>query len=255
MECFASPLNSRYERFCSAFADTDAPFGSVGSFFDYNFSVGGCYQANPPFVANFIRSMYETMDRALHVCVQPLMFVVFVPAWKETSGWNLLKNSSHLRKHVMLSQASHYYCEGTQHRRKDRYRVASFDTSVFFLQNEAACTKWPITDVHIADLITAFQMDPDQVAHQVVIEPTPAAKSNAPPGHGAPPPKHGAPPKHEEPRSVQTTSFPQKKQKEKRKLLSEEGTHQLDILNSLGMSEPKIEKTLSFQKSRKKKRK
>ena len=33
LECFASPLNSRYERYCSAFFDTDGPFGSVGSFF------------------------------------------------------------------------------------------------------------------------------------------------------------------------------------------------------------------------------
>lgn len=27
MECFASPFNCRYSRFCSAFRDTDGPFG------------------------------------------------------------------------------------------------------------------------------------------------------------------------------------------------------------------------------------
>lgn len=27
MECFASPFNCRYARYCSAFADTDRPFG------------------------------------------------------------------------------------------------------------------------------------------------------------------------------------------------------------------------------------
>lgn len=27
MECFASPFNCRYARYCSAFADTDKPFG------------------------------------------------------------------------------------------------------------------------------------------------------------------------------------------------------------------------------------
>lgn len=36
MECFASPLNCRYSRFCSAFLDTDCAFGSVGSFFDFS---------------------------------------------------------------------------------------------------------------------------------------------------------------------------------------------------------------------------
>jgi hypothetical protein len=123
LECFASPLNSRYERFCSAFFDTDAPFGSVASFFDYDFTrEGGCYQANPPFATNFIEKMYEVMDKALKASKAQLMFVVFVPAWKETPGWNLLNDSPHLTKHVSLSQSTHYYCEGTQHRRKDRYR-------------------------------------------------------------------------------------------------------------------------------------
>jgi hypothetical protein len=31
----ASPLNARWGSFCSAFADTDAPFGSLGSFFAF----------------------------------------------------------------------------------------------------------------------------------------------------------------------------------------------------------------------------
>jgi hypothetical protein len=35
-ECFASPLNCRYGRFCSAFYDTDGAFGSLGSFFDFH---------------------------------------------------------------------------------------------------------------------------------------------------------------------------------------------------------------------------
>lgn len=48
MECFASPLNCRWPRFCSLFADTDAPFGSLGSFFKFRPS-GGSFQANPPF--------------------------------------------------------------------------------------------------------------------------------------------------------------------------------------------------------------
>eukprot|EP00960_Hanusia_phi_P017900 526160-Hanusia_phi.AAC.1 len=37
-ECFASPLNCRYDKFCSAFVDTDAAFGSLGSFFSSAFS-------------------------------------------------------------------------------------------------------------------------------------------------------------------------------------------------------------------------
>jgi len=162
MECFASPLNCRYERFCSAFPDTDAAFGSLGSFFDYDFSNGGCYQANPPFVANFILAMYHRMEEYLAKASSPLMFVVFVPAWSETSGWKALEGSSYLGHCEIMSQESHYYAEGTQHRRKDRFRMASFDTSVFFLQNEAAKINWPIMEQRVAKLREAFLHHPDK---------------------------------------------------------------------------------------------
>ena len=47
-EVFASPLNCFYPRFCSAFADIDALFGSHGSFFDYAPNHGS-FECNPPF--------------------------------------------------------------------------------------------------------------------------------------------------------------------------------------------------------------
>ena len=50
VECFASPLNARYERFCSAFGDDlEAQFGSLGSFFDFD-PREGSFEANPPLV-------------------------------------------------------------------------------------------------------------------------------------------------------------------------------------------------------------
>ena len=33
-ECFASPLNCRYDAYCSAFPDVDMRFGSLGDFFE-----------------------------------------------------------------------------------------------------------------------------------------------------------------------------------------------------------------------------
>jgi len=159
-ECFASPFNCRYERFCSAFPDTDATFGSLGSFFDFDpTSEGGCFQANPPFISGFIEMMQERMDGHLRsTSGKPLMFIVFIPAWKDTSGWKALKESSYLTRHLLLSQKSdaHYYCEGTQHRRRGRFRIATFDTSVFFLQNSKARDRWPVTDEILQDLTSAF---------------------------------------------------------------------------------------------------
>ena len=149
-----------------AFPDSDGPFGSVGSFFDYDFlgaggggggrrkqRRGGCFQANPPFASDFILKMCKRMEGFLSRTdddTPPLMFVVFVPAWKDSPGWNALTSCPYLTRHVVLSQKAdkHYYAEGTQHRRKGggggagrlggRHRVASFNTSVFFMQNAAA---------------------------------------------------------------------------------------------------------------------
>ena len=165
-ECFASPFNCRYERFCSAFPDTDMAFGSLGSFFDFDPTPeGGCFQANPPFISGFIEMMQERMDFLLKsTSKKPLMFIVFIPAWKETSGWKALNESQYLTRHLLLSQKSdpHFYCEGTQHRRRGRYRVATFDTSVFFLQNSTARDRWPVTDEILGDLTFAFGRNPNE---------------------------------------------------------------------------------------------
>ena len=165
-ECFASPFNCRYERFCSAFPDTDAAFGSLGSFFDFDpTSKGGCFQANPPFISGFIEMMERRMDGHLaSTSGEPLMFIIFIPAWKETTGWKALNDSPHLTKHLLLSQKTdpHFYCEGTQHRRRGRYRIATFDTSVFFLQNSKARDKWPVTDEIVEELTMAFRRNPDE---------------------------------------------------------------------------------------------
>lgn len=37
MECFASPFNCRYSKYCSAFQDTDVPFGRCSFFVNYFF--------------------------------------------------------------------------------------------------------------------------------------------------------------------------------------------------------------------------
>ena len=105
-ELFASPLNCRFPRFCSAAADADEPFGSAGSFFDCDLRSGapcpppplrpraalqassqaatpciqaatpcvsGAYLANPPFdptvVERMIIRMEELLDTADQACM------------------------------------------------------------------------------------------------------------------------------------------------------------------------------------------
>jgi len=156
MECFASPLNAYFPRYCSAFDDTDKPFGSVGSFFDFKPDEGS-YEANPPFVPEVIAAMAEHMEKLLGATKNPLSFVIIVPCWKDKLGWGHLNSGRYLRKHLQLSQKDHGFTEGSQHSRDTRYRIATFDTSVFWWQNKAGAKKWPATHLALEAVRKAFR--------------------------------------------------------------------------------------------------
>ena len=57
-----------------------------------------------------------------------------------------LLSSEFCAKHVVLNAKDHGYIEGNQQRLPTRWKTSQFDTSVFFLQNEAARETWPVTD-------------------------------------------------------------------------------------------------------------
>eukprot|EP00494_Astrolonche_serrata_P013527 UN13649 len=67
-----------------------------------------------------VRHMTELISKSKG----PLQFIVFVPDWKKTDGWKLLTQKAN--KYISIPQKSHGYCEGSQHRRDTRYRIASF---------------------------------------------------------------------------------------------------------------------------------
>ncbi len=107
-ECFASPLNCRYGRFCSAFSDTDAPFGSLGSFFDFH-PTEGCFEANPPFTPFLMERMARHMEALLETSEasgegeaekgepkKPLSFIVIIPAWDEAHNDRAIQQASAL---------------------------------------------------------------------------------------------------------------------------------------------------------------
>ncbi|CAM9416480.1 unnamed protein product [Chrysoparadoxa australica] len=142
LECFASPLNCRYSRYCSAFLDTDAAFGSIGSFFNFH-PTHGSFQANPPFVHEVILRMAEHIDALLCEATGPMLFVVIIPSWDHLSSWQALHQSKFMLHHIKLNQADHGYCEGKQQLRRSRFKVASFDTSLFYMANAAGEALWP----------------------------------------------------------------------------------------------------------------
>ena len=235
------------ERFCSAFEDTDTPFGSLGSFFDFNFKEfgSGCFQANPPFASDFILHMCKRMEGLLSDdSLPPFMFIVFVPAWQDSQGWQALSNAESLVHHLLLSQKDpHYYCEGTQHRRlKGRYRIASFDTSVFFMQNHAAKCKWPIKEEMLKELLKAFGSNPEHRMEKVKEEPLPVEEqkaSNEEHVSTSVNKKEHQPAKRKRSNNKMQQKDGQKMNKKARKkknLVSDDEKSQLAILSSLGIA-------------------
>jgi len=189
-ECFASPLNCRYSRFCSAFPDVDAPFGSCGDFFSCAFTEGS-YEANPPFVPYLIDVMAARMNQQLGAAEKAgraLAFVVIVPNWRAEKASGSLTASPYARRALVAANRQHSYHEGAQHRRPpNKLRVSTCDTSVFFLQTSAAAAKWPTTDEACDALLDALSggahgetARPAPSAVAPAITPEPAAKALPP---------------------------------------------------------------------------
>jgi len=178
-ECFASPLNARYAKFCSAFYDTDTCFGSIGDFFtatamkpgpspnegalrQWMMKSGGSFEMNPPFIESMMRTMAGRVEEILEQSTResqgkvPLSFAIFLPGWKESEAFQKLQKSKFLRKSIAIAAKEHGYVSGAQHQRKDRYTDSPFDTVVMVLQNAAGKSKWSIPEEFEEEVRKAF---------------------------------------------------------------------------------------------------
>ena len=135
-ECFASPLNCHFPSFCSAFPDTDRPFGSAGSFWAWapDPKAGGSFQANPPFVADVMLRLVQRLDSffwpeslrlsrkkkprddaAAAAAMAPLSFICIVPGWSDDEAIKRLSKHPLLRLRVVVPKKDHGFCDGAQH--------------------------------------------------------------------------------------------------------------------------------------------
>ncbi|MES1910702.1 MAG: hypothetical protein MHM6MM_003247 [Cercozoa sp. M6MM] len=132
-ECFASPLNCRYGRFCSAFPDVDRHFGSVGSFFELPLPSNKkvILEANPPFDDAFVDAFVSKVEALEGECA----LCVVVPRWQNSRAWQRLTQSACAVLHTVIPQKEHGFFDGAAHRRKQLWRLASFDTSVVWLHS------------------------------------------------------------------------------------------------------------------------
>jgi len=158
-ECCASPLNAYHGAgYCSAFADTDLPFGSRGTFAGFA-PLTGAYELNPPFVPGFIDACaahaLALLARA-DTRKEPLSFVVVLPGWLDSLGYQALAQSAFTRRTLLIAAVDHGFVDGAQHARARSYRQSPFDTCVFFAQTDAAAKANPVTDGVVAEVERAL---------------------------------------------------------------------------------------------------
>ena len=158
IECFASPLNCRFERYFSAFPGLESSFGSLGSFFDeWHRIEAGSFEVNPPFVPEVLAFAAAKIGELLGDGAKgALSFLAVVPDWGGgSSAAQALRESPFLRANVTIPAADHVFVDGAQHRVRDRHRPSSWDTAVLLLQNSAGCAKWPLDTKTLARVARA----------------------------------------------------------------------------------------------------
>lgn len=134
-ECFASPLNAHFEKYCSAFYDTDKYFGSVGSFFDTEISEGN-WECNPPFTEEVMVNCAKHIEHLIDLTDKPLMFVVTVPLWDLGKAPHNLEfqKSKYLKDSIILSAKGHEYISGTGFESLSQF-LATHRTIVYLISN------------------------------------------------------------------------------------------------------------------------
>mmetsp|Transcript_27273 Transcript_27273/g.87691 ORF Transcript_27273/g.87691 Transcript_27273/m.87691 type:complete len:366 (-) Transcript_27273:150-1247(-) len=157
-ECFASPMNRRHARFCSAFADTDAPFGSSGNFFSVARSGGlrgvRSAECGPPYDDGIMAMAVRAIDAELasRPAGCPGSFVLVVPDWRSPQPADFVRAaeaSPHLSHVLELPKEEHRYLDGFQHLASSaspRYVLGETGSLLIFLQNAAGARAWPVCE-------------------------------------------------------------------------------------------------------------
>ncbi|KAK2722971.1 mRNA (2'-O-methyladenosine-N(6)-)-methyltransferase-like [Artemia franciscana] len=159
-ECFASPMNSYFKQYCSAFPDTDGYFGSRGSFLDFK-PISGSFEANPPFCEELMNAAVTHMEHLLANSPEPLSFVIFVPEWRDPPPPILkrLEESPWRRRQVVVPQYEHEYRHGFQHiLPKTEVNIrAAHGTVIVWLQNQPGYQKWGPSEERVDALLDAYR--------------------------------------------------------------------------------------------------
>ena len=153
-ECFASPLNAYYERYCSAHADVDAPFGSLGSFYDFS-PRRGAFECNPPFApAPLLRAARrcDALLAAAEARRDALAFAFVAPVWTDQAAWAAVDGSRFKRGAVRVPREDHAWRDA----RTARARRVPVDTAIFILATSAAEAAHPCDAAALGEVRAAL---------------------------------------------------------------------------------------------------
>ena len=172
-ECFASPWNTHTacESFCSLFADTDVFFGSRGNFFDFQPASGSFIVHSPP-------DLQTMQDASKHIVLvltkseEALSFCLVMPADLLVPITDLLEpeHAMLVRSCTVLPRGKHCFMAGMQHRQVGksdeltRTLMVNGDSHLYWLQNQAGATEYPVTAEATAVLVDSFRPQPSGVA-------------------------------------------------------------------------------------------
>ncbi len=175
MECFASPFNCYFPRYCSMFSD-DFALGSLGSFFQFR-PMDGSFLAFPPSVPTVLLATVRHIEDLLVLSARALNFVLVVHGNIKDDADHIaaaLKSQFFVHR-LTFAPKQHALTEGLAHRKKALLKLAVAPTHFFFLQNEAGKKRWPVDEQKSARLERAFAGKPVEVVGPAPAAPAPAA--------------------------------------------------------------------------------
>jgi hypothetical protein len=174
MECFASPLNCYFPRYCSMFTD-DFAFGSLGSFFQFR-PLDGSFLVFPPLVSSVVIAAVRHMEDLLLSSNRALSFILVLHGNVADSSPTMQAGltSSFFVHRQTFAPKEHALTDGQAFRKTTLLKLAVAATSFLFLQNAPGKKRWPPDDEgKLAKLAAAFAGRKDDPAPQPAVVPEP----------------------------------------------------------------------------------
>ena len=130
MELFAAPQYSYFNKFCSAYYDTDKYFGSKGSFMNF-FPKNGIYQGAPInsnyFLNSILKHVVDILRNADKIC-----FILFLPDWNDLEYLNIIDNINGCTKYIVPKNVQIYESKNID--KKSIITVVPNSSRIYFIQ-------------------------------------------------------------------------------------------------------------------------